>query len=161
MAGRFIIVDLLDANENHRRLKCERFRQRGLLIMPIRQYFLWVGSMLLVALFVADWLLPEPATHPHSQIDPHERVNLRIRSDHKWPERIVFDTTRSAHVAAVAAELNGAPKRDLAQVEQRGPLDAFAAMAQAAPAATNDKASAISAKPRSLERRFTGAAHAN
>jgi hypothetical protein len=35
--------------------------------MPIRQYFLWVGSILLVAIFIADWLLPEPAARPHSQ----------------------------------------------------------------------------------------------
>ena len=75
-------------------------RDTGLLVMPIRQYFLWVGSILLVALFAADWLLPEPAAHPHSQIPPHERVNLQIRSNHKWPERVVLDTTGTVQVRA-------------------------------------------------------------
>jgi hypothetical protein len=28
--------------------------------MPLRQYFAWVGSILLVALFVADWCFPAP-----------------------------------------------------------------------------------------------------
>jgi hypothetical protein len=63
--------------------------------MPIRQYFLRVGSILLVAMFAADWWLPAPVARPHSDIPPNERVNLRIRSDHKWPERVVFDTAHS------------------------------------------------------------------
>ena len=37
-----------------------RSATRGLLAMPIRQYFVWVGSVLLVALFGADWCLPAP-----------------------------------------------------------------------------------------------------
>ena len=89
--------------------------------MPIRQYFLRVGSILLVALFAADWLLPKPAAHPHSQIPPHERVNLQIRSNHRWPERVVFDTAQR--------------------------LDATA---------TNDKASAIPAKPGAETFRMSG-----
>ena len=142
---------------------CEGFRLRGLLVMPIRQYFLWVGSILLVALLVADWLLPEPAAQLHSQIDPHERVNLRIRSDHKWPEGIVFDTTRIPTTAAAAVEPGGIQKQDLAQAEQRDPFDAFTAMdgAETTPAAMNDKASAIRAKPQPLAPRFTSAAKAN
>jgi hypothetical protein len=62
--------------------------------MPLRQYFAWVGSILLVALFVADRCFPAPVHAPRSEIPPHERVNLRIHSDHKWPEKVVFDTTR-------------------------------------------------------------------
>ena len=133
--------------------------------MPIRQYFVWVGSVLLVALFAADWWLPEPADHSHSAIAPHERVNLRIRSDHKWPERVVFDTAHSGMLLATEAgsKLDVVPNQELAQTEQRSPLDAFAAMegAQATPTATNDKASAIRAKPRPLGPRMTSAAKAD
>ena len=134
-----------------------------LLVMPIRQYFLWVGSILLVALFVADWLLHEPAAHPHSQIDPHERVNLRIRSDHKWPERIVLDTTRMPPAAAVATEPHRIPKQDFAQAEHRDAFDAFAAMdgVETTAAVTSDKASAVEARPQPLAPRFTSAAKAN
>jgi len=46
--------------------------------MPLRPYFAWVGSILLVALFVADWCFPAPVHAPRSEIPPHERVNLRI-----------------------------------------------------------------------------------
>ena len=128
--------------------------------MPIRQYFVWVGSVLLVALFAADWWLPAPAAHLHSAIAPNERVNLRIRSDHKWPERVVFDTAHSAMQLAAESEPKPdmVPNQDRAQTKQRNPLDSFAAMevAQATPTATNDKASAIRAKPRPLGPRMTG-----
>ena len=122
--------------------------------MPIRQYFVWVGSALLLALFAADCWLPVPTVNTHSAVPPNERVNLRIRSDHKWPERVVFDTAHSGMqlAAEFGSELDVVPNQDRAQTEQRSPLDAFAAMeaAQATPTATNDNASAIRAKPRPL-----------
>ena len=97
--------------------------------MPIRQYFVWVGSALLVALFAADWWLPGPAAHSHSATPPNEKVNLRIRSDHKWPERVVFDTAHSGMpLAAETPDPDVVPNRDLAEATQRGPLDSFAAM---------------------------------
>jgi hypothetical protein len=134
----------------------------GLLVMPIRQYLVWVGSALLVAIFAADWWLPDPAAHSHSAIAPNERVNLRIHSDHRWPERVVFDTAHSGmQIAAESGpKLDVVPNQDPAQTEQRSPLDAFAAMetAQVTPTATNDKASAIRAKPRTLGPRMTSAA---
>jgi hypothetical protein len=133
---------------------------KGLLVMPIRQYFVWVGSVLLVALFAADWWLPDPAAHSHPAIAPNERVNLRIRSDHKWPERVVFDTAHSGMQLAAESEprLDMVPSQDRAQTKQRNALDSFAAMevAQATPTATNDKASAIRAKPPLLGPRMTG-----
>jgi hypothetical protein len=132
-------------------LEGRRSATKGLLAMPIRQYFSWVGSVLLVALFAADWWLPDPAAHSPSAIAPNERVNLRIRSDHKWPERLVFDTAHSGMpiAAEFGPKLDVVPNQDLARTGQRSPLDAFAAMeaAQVTPTATNDKASAIRAKP--------------
>ena len=133
-------------------LKDRRSATKGLPAVPIRQYFAWVGSVLLAALFAANWWLPGPAAHSHSALPPNERVNLRIRSDHKWPERVVFDTAHSGMQFAAESrpKLDVVPNQDLAQAEQRSPLDAFAAMerAQATSTATNDKASAIRAKPR-------------
>ena len=135
-------------------LKCRGSATKGPLAMPIRQYFVWAGGVLLVALFAANWWLPAPATHLHSAIAPNERVNLRIRSDHKWPERVVFDTAHSGMQLAAESEprLDMVPHQERAQTKQRNPLDSFAAIevAQATPAATNDKASAIRAKPRLL-----------
>jgi hypothetical protein len=115
--------------------------------MPIRQYFLWVGSILLAALFVADWGLPSPATRPHSEIPPNQRANLSIRSDQKWPERIVLVT--APRVSSLVAQALPARESRDAAAEQAGPRDTFAAAGSryAGRAATNDKPSAIRAKP--------------
>lgn len=88
--------------------------------MPLRQYFTWVGSFLLLGLFAADWCLPAPAVHARSAIPPQERVNLRIRSDQKWPERVVFDTTdsRLASAADNSRVPEGLPSQDRGQARQ-------------------------------------------
>jgi hypothetical protein len=99
--------------------------------MPLRQYFVWVGSILLVMLFAADWCFPPPVAHaPHSEIPPNERINLRIHSDQKRPERLVFDTTRSrlTPAAGVSLEPDVVPSPNFAQAEQHGPLEAYAAI---------------------------------
>jgi len=123
--------------------------------MPIRQYFVWVGTVLLVALFAFDHWLPAVPTAFHSAASPNERVNLRIRSDHKWPERVVFDTRQEGMsiVAAVEPERDAASGENLAHARQRNPLDAFAAMNT--PTATNDNGSAIRAKPQPRGPRMT------
>jgi len=130
--------------------------------MPIRQYFVWVGIALLLALFAADWLLPRPAVYTHSAVPPNERVNLRIRSDHKWPERVVFDTAHSGMQLAAesVSKPDVVPNQDRTETEPRSPRDTFAAIeaAPATPTATNDKASAIHAKPQPLGVRMTSAA---
>jgi hypothetical protein len=102
--------------------------------MPLRQYFSWVGSILFVALFVADWCLPAPFHAPHPEIPSNEKVNLRIRSDHKWPDKVVFDTTRSQFtpVAGASPEPDVAASQRIDQAGRRSPLDAFAAMIPAA-----------------------------
>jgi hypothetical protein len=99
--------------------------------MPLRQYLAWVGSTLLVMLFAADWCFPAPVAHaPHSEIPPNERINLRIHSDHKWPERVVFDTTRSrlTPAAGVSPEPDVLPSPNLARPSSTDSLKAFAAM---------------------------------
>jgi len=129
--------------------------------MPIRQYFVWVGSALLLSLFAADWLLPAPPAHSHSAIAPSEQANLRIRSDRKWPERVVFDTAHAAVPLAAASGLEPSAVHDAPPlIAQRGPLDAFAAVEEApatVPTATNENGSAIRAKPRRPRTRMTSA----
>ena len=58
--------------------------------MPIARYFLFVGGVLLALLFISDAVLP--------QLPVADRANadlpvIRIHSDRKWPERVVFDTS--------------------------------------------------------------------
>ena len=59
--------------------------------MPLGRYFVFVGSLLLAFLFLADRYMPKPVTAPaHADID---RSIIRLHSSHKWPERIVIDTS--------------------------------------------------------------------
>jgi hypothetical protein len=60
--------------------------------MPVARYFLFVGAVLLTLLFALEAYLPKSP--------PVERTTattdlsfIRIHSDRKWPERVVFDTT--------------------------------------------------------------------
>jgi hypothetical protein len=63
--------------------------------MPLFQYFGWVGSFLRAALFTSSWWFSgNVADTPPPRAALSESVHIRIRSDHKWPERVVFDTNR-------------------------------------------------------------------
>ena len=60
--------------------------------MPLFQYFGWVGSFLLAALFAASWWFSgNVADAPPSRAPLSESIHIRIQSDHKWVERVVFD----------------------------------------------------------------------
>jgi hypothetical protein len=58
--------------------------------MPLARYFFYVGGVLLAQLFVLDAYLPKALVA--------ERANanlpvIRIHSERRWPERIVFDAS--------------------------------------------------------------------
>jgi hypothetical protein len=58
--------------------------------MPLARYFCFVGGVLLALLFVLD------ASFPKRPVETKAKVYLpviRIYSDRKWPERIVYDTS--------------------------------------------------------------------
>ena len=58
--------------------------------MPLARYFSYVGGVLLALLFILDAFFPRmPADERASSNEPI----IRIHSDRKWPERIVFDTS--------------------------------------------------------------------
>jgi hypothetical protein len=62
--------------------------------VPIARYFTVVGSALLVLLLIAGWSLPElPPSFP-DRPEIIERAAIRIKSAHKWPEKIVLDTSQ-------------------------------------------------------------------
>jgi hypothetical protein len=60
--------------------------------MPIGRYTVWVGTALLVLLFVANWFLPKSLTErPGGEVN---RPVIRITSMQQLPERIVIDTNQ-------------------------------------------------------------------
>ena len=106
--------------------------------MPIGRYFVFTGSLLLALLFLADWYLPPLATTPaRAEVD---RTVIRLRTAHKWPERIVIDTSLPTIVPPPATVAANLPEKSPPPV--RSPREAFA---QAAP--PQAVVPAIAAKP--------------
>ena len=78
--------------------------------MPLVRYFFFVGAALLALIFVIDAYVPN--SPPVERKTPTADLSIiRIHSDRKWPERIVFDsafptiaatTTRMTETAAPA-----------------------------------------------------------
>jgi hypothetical protein len=58
--------------------------------MPIARYFFFVGGVLLALLFLSDATLPKLPVADRAVSD---LPAIRIHSDRKWPEPVVFDTT--------------------------------------------------------------------
>jgi hypothetical protein len=98
--------------------------------MPLLQYFGWVGSFLVVAILGANWCLPAPID-PQSDVPLDQKVHIRIHTDHKWPERVVLDTTGTtpAHDAKADGETDVAGSGTAIPAE-RQPFEAFAEMAR-------------------------------
>ncbi len=62
--------------------------------MPIARYFIIVGGTLAALLFIAGWCLPTPPARFADQPQALERAIIRIKSAHKWPEKVVLDTSQ-------------------------------------------------------------------
>ena len=61
--------------------------------MPVARYFLFVGGVLLALLLAVDAFVPQQAIVA-SQAGPSvDKTVVRIRSDQKPPERVVYDTS--------------------------------------------------------------------
>jgi hypothetical protein len=96
--------------------------------MPLMRYFLFVGGALLALLFIADACLPALPGAQASRSDTHLSV-IRIHSDTKWPDRVVFDTTRPTitPVPAPVVAQAAAPQEKTAAVSSKaGVREAFA-----------------------------------
>lgn len=75
--------------------------------MPLARYFFFVGGVLLALLLVSDAYLPKlPAGHMANTDLPV----IRIHTDRKWPERVVYDTSHPTIIPAqIANPDEGAP----------------------------------------------------
>ena len=58
--------------------------------MPLVRYFYFVGGVLLALLFILDARIPKLEVSAKATVYPPV---IRIYSDRKWPERIVYDTS--------------------------------------------------------------------
>jgi hypothetical protein len=67
--------------------------------MPVLRYFVFVGGALLALLFVSDAYLPKLPDEVRAGVGV-DKSTIRIHSDRKWPERVVFDTNQPTIVPA-------------------------------------------------------------
>ena len=83
--------------------------------MPIARYFMVVGSALVALLLIAGWSLPEPLASFPDRPEIIDRATIRIRSERKWPEKVVLDTNQpifsllSAEVAPAQQSVEALP----------------------------------------------------
>ena len=61
--------------------------------MPVARYFMFVGGALLALLFLIDAYVPSQAVVASHAAPSIDRNVVRIRSDQKPPERVVYDTS--------------------------------------------------------------------
>jgi hypothetical protein len=64
----------------------------AMLKMPLARYFFFVGAALLALLFVTDAYLPKLPVVAATDAVADLSI-IRIHSDRRWPERVVFDTS--------------------------------------------------------------------
>jgi hypothetical protein len=60
--------------------------------LPVARYFIFVGGTLAALLFIPGWLLPKPPAMFADQSVALDRAVIRIKSAHKWPEKVILDT---------------------------------------------------------------------
>ena len=103
--------------------------------MPVLRYFLFVGGALLALLFVVGWELP-PSPAVQAASAAADLSTIRIHSDRKWPERVVFDTSAPTIVPAPTLTASLAPAAVTPErvADASTKVTARDAFAQAAPA---------------------------
>ena len=72
--------------------------------MPIARYFIFIGGTLAALLFIPGWLLPKPPALFADQSVALDRAVIRIRSAHKWPEKVILDTGQLTITPPVAMD---------------------------------------------------------
>jgi hypothetical protein len=90
--------------------------------VPLGRYFLYVGSLLLGMLFIADWYLPSASSQTFFREARVDKSLIRIKSIHKWPEPIVIDTSLPTIVPPLLpvwaeAPVINQPREALAQLD--------------------------------------------
>lgn len=98
--------------------------------MPLGRYFTFVGGALLALLLIANACLPTLPVAGGSRLTV-DRSIIRIHSDTKWPERVVFDTSHptvmpSPAPVAVVAEAPSPQKTAAAQPSKGQVREAYA-----------------------------------
>ena len=83
--------------------------------MPVARYFLFVGGLLLALLFALDAFAPQQVAVASNSAPSIDKTVVRIRSDQKLPERVVYDTNLPTIVPPTAkTQIAAAPPAPVA-----------------------------------------------
>ena len=98
--------------------------------MPLARYFIFVGGMLIALLLIADWCLPNPPAMFCDQQVAIDKAVIRIKSSHKWPEKIVLDTSQPTFAPSAVTDPPAARTPVLLPSDEALNRSNFEAMAQ-------------------------------
>jgi hypothetical protein len=100
----------------------------GATSVPVARYFLFVGGVLLALLFALDAFAPQQLVLAGNTAPSISKTVVRIRSDQKLPERVVFDASLPTIVPpAAASPITAAPAAPAADVSAQAQVrDTFA-----------------------------------
>jgi len=84
--------------------------------MPLARYFMYVGGVLLALLLVVNAYLPAPP--PIAERADAEVPVIRIHSERKWPQPVVFDTSHPTIAPAQPVQI---AKTEAAKTEAAAP----------------------------------------
>ncbi len=120
--------------------------------MPVARYLLFVGGMLLALLFALDAFTPQQTVVAGNAAPSITKTVVRIRSDQKLPERLVYDTTLpTMSPPAAVTQVAAAPAAPAADVGVQAQVrDTFAQFVRPRPRSLK---SSLSRKPREAQDR--------
>jgi hypothetical protein len=103
--------------------------------MPVVRYFLFVGGVLLALLLVVDAFSPQQVAVASNTAPGVDKTVVRIRSDQKLPERVVYDTNLPTIVPPTASvKVAAAPVAPSAEATAQARVrDTFAQFVPAEP----------------------------
>jgi hypothetical protein len=102
--------------------------------MPVARYFMFVGGTLLALLFLINAYAPSQPVVASDAAPSIDRNVVRIRSDQKLPERVVYDTSLPTIVPPVSkVQVAAAPQPPVA-VDVTAPANVRDTFAQLVPA---------------------------
>ena len=91
--------------------------------MPVLRYFAFVGAALLALLFVLGETFPALPGAKDATIAEADGPMIRIHSDRKWPERVVFDTSVPTVVPATVVAAAPSPTHTAKNETPASPAD--------------------------------------
>jgi hypothetical protein len=120
-------------------------RNRAVNQVPLGRYFLFVSGLLLAMLFIAERHWPASSFATFQTEARFDKSIIRVSSSHRWPERIILDTSLPTVVPP--------PYESAAEVAVvvRAPREAFAQLSAAAPKAASEFSPPVRTKRKSVK----------